>query len=72
MLEPMTTTPAGQALPAHTAATEKRARTTDLEFVEAPSQTLDERVRHFFAQFGEEHPQLCDRLFTDDPDLNLS
>ncbi len=72
MLEPMTTTTAGQTIPAHTDTTEKRVETIDLEFVEAPSQTLDEGVRRFFAQFGEEHPQLCDRLFAGDPDLNLS
>lgn len=72
MLEPMTTTPAGQAIPAHTATTDKRVGTIDLELVEAPTPTLDEDVRRFFAQFAEEHAQLCDRLFTDDPDLNLS
>ncbi len=59
-------------MPAHAATTEKRVGTIELEFVEAPSQTLNEGVRRFFAQFGEEHPQLCDRLFADDPDLNLS
>ncbi|MCY3951316.1 MAG: hypothetical protein OXG55_16275 [bacterium] len=68
----MTTNPARQAVPAHATAAEKGVGTIDFELVEAPSQALDDSVRRFFAQFGEEHPQLCDRLFAEDPDLSLS
>ena len=68
----MTTTPAGLATSTHSARPRKRVETINLDFVEYPSHTLDEDIRRAFVQFGEEHHELCDRLFADDPDLTLA
>lgn len=50
----------------------KRTHMVDSDFVDAPAPGLDAITREAFAQLGEEHFELCERLFAQDSDFSLT